>query len=132
MVLSNAKELGKTLAGQQRQIDELKQVVKPNDPNATFPLFTTETFKVTKTVEIYKSRMTGVYIVGHPTYGQIGDGGLLTMPVTMPIEFTAEVPYPVGPICILDHSEWAFLDDCILGDRDTDQYERTLMFSGTL
>lgn len=131
MVLSSAKDLGRTIASQQKQIDELKQNVKPNDPNATFPLFTTERVTVTKTLEVYKKRMTGVYIVGHPTYGVIGGESSFSMPITMPLTLET-IGYPVGPLCILGNEAWAILNDCILGDRDTDQYERTLLYSTTI
>jgi len=113
MVLSSAKSLGKTIANQQKQIDNLKQEISPNDPSASFPLFTTEQIKITKSLEIYKRRMTGVYIVGNAVYGEIE-------------------AYPIGPLCVLNHPKWSFLNDCLLGDRDIDQYERTLLYSATL
>ena len=54
MVLNQAKELGRTIAGQQKQIDGLKQEISPNDPSASFPLFAQETFSVPQTVTFTK------------------------------------------------------------------------------
>ena len=110
MVLNSAKSLGKTIAGQQQQIDSLKQEISPNDPSASFPLFTQEQFSINKTLQVYKARMNGIYIVGNAVYGEIG-------------------AYPIGPLCILDSTLYGFLNDCILGDRDVDQYERTLLYT---
>ena len=131
MVLNSARDLGKTIARQQKDIDQIKQDLNPNDPSASFPLFTSEQVQVTKSLEIYKRRMTGVFIVGNATYGVIGGTASATFPLTFPLTFSGG-SYQIGPICILDHPEWAFLDDCILGDRDLDQYERTLLYSTTL
>ena len=132
MVLNQAKELGRTIAGQQKQIDGLKQEISPNDPSASFPLFTQEQFSINKTLQVYKARMSGVYIVGNAVYGVIGaTTSEITMPITMPLEIDLISAYPIGPICILDSELYGYLDDCILGDREVDQYERTLIYTTT-
>ena len=134
MVLNSGKELGKTIASQQKQIDSLKQEISPNDPSASFPLFTIDSIKLEGTWEVYKRRMSGIFIVANPIYGLVeGSAATISIPITVPLAFTGGVSaYPIGPFCILDHPIWANLDDCLLGDRDIDQYERTLLDSGIL
>lgn len=77
MVLNQGKELGRTIAKQQKQIDELKQNINPNDPAATFPLFTQERVIPAITV-VARKRIydTTSFIIDHPTLGDIDSATL--------------------------------------------------------
>lgn len=108
MSLNPTKQLGKMLSNTNKEVETVKENIHPDDPSAVFPIFIRENVGLEGTVKLYNRRMEGVYIVGHPVYGEIG-------------------AYPIGPLCVLNHPFWAFLNDCILGDRDEDQYERTLI-----
>jgi hypothetical protein len=77
MVLNQAKELGRTIAGQQKQIDGLKQEISPNDPSASFPLFAQETFSVPQTVTFTKRVLSSTsFYIDHPVYGDIDSATL--------------------------------------------------------
>jgi hypothetical protein len=68
---------------------------------------------ISGTVKVESRKMSYVLIPEHPVYGEV------------------EV-YPVGPFCILDSLRWGIIGDCILGDRDIDQYELTLLGTYTV
>lgn len=132
MTFNDAGNIGKVIRQHSKDISMLKQNINPDDPYAQLFVPFSEQLRITGNIEIYQRRMEGVFIVGHPVYGQILIDGGLSMPVLLPATFEPEIGYQIGPICILDHPFWAFLNDCILGDRDADQYERTLIFEGEL
>jgi len=77
MVLSSAKSLGKTIANQQKEIDGLKQQISPNDPSASFPLFSSEQIKITKNV-VFKQRVldSESFYIDHPVYGDVDSATL--------------------------------------------------------
>ena len=99
MVLNSGKEIGLVIANQQKEINQIKQDISPNDPSASFPLFSTETAKVTKVLKgIKKIIKTDSFVIDHVTLGDIDsatlkiDGGYtvstVTFPLTFPITFT--------------------------------------------
>ena len=56
--------------------------------------------------------LTGVMIVGHPVYGEVG-------------------AYKIGPYCIVSHPVWAMVNDCLVAS-SADVYEKTLLNTYTV
>ena len=113
MVLSETAKLGQTIGNLSKSQDRIEQNISPEDTLGITGLIFNEGINLNGVITVYKRRMNGVFIVENDIYGEVG-------------------LYPIGPICILDHEEWGILDDCILGDIDVDQYERTVLYTTTL
>jgi len=114
MGLSAAEELGKVIANTVNNQARIEQDFIADDPNQSMLMTNVEDIRVSLKVTGKKRTITGVFIVGHPVFGKVGD--------------EASGAYPIGnPGFILGHPVWGILGECDLGMRGT--YKEEIIFT---
>lgn len=77
MSLNPVKKLGQKLAGTEKDVNDLKSNINPDDPNASFPVFNTEEIVIEGTTEFRKRVYDSTsFIVDHPVYGDVDSSTL--------------------------------------------------------
>lgn len=77
MALDSVSQLGKALGESQREQENIKQNISPNDPVAQFPQLTTESLVIEQCYTVIKkNNLSDSFVIDHPTLGEIDSATL--------------------------------------------------------
>lgn len=104
MGFSDAAKFGEALGRGNRDAEDTKQQITPNDPSSILNFSFFERIGVLKHLLIRSREIAGIWRIGHPVYGEI--------PV-----------YPIGFPIVLDYPVYGELDTFYLTDEAIFEYE---------